>query len=906
MAEAHQAVAFQFTVTPDGIDFRLSQEVLKHIYLSGVTSWRKRFIRFKNGILTGVYPASPSSWLFVVIAIMSAMYARIDPSMGMIDGIKKNLPVNGYMAIQTQTMLSAILFSTGLWISLIFILRQMLKLLLSYHGWMFEPHGQISRSTRIWAVLVKIFSVRKPMLYSFQASLPRLPVPRIDDTIKRYLESVRPLLDDEQYSKMETLAEEFKKNPAPRLQKYLLLKSWWAPNYDLVSMTPTHLQAARAGNAVYAMLLYRRKLDREELSPMKVFGIVPMCSNQMERMFNTTRIPGIETDSVQHLKDSKHMVVYHKGRFYKVSLYQGGRLLLPSEFEMQFQKILDDTTEPHVGELKLPALTAGERIPWARARAQFFSQGVNKASLDAIEKAAIFMTLDDEAHGYDRQKPRSMNLYAKSLLHGKCYDRWFDKSFNLIVYTNGKLGINAEHSWSDAPTVGHLWEFVLAEDIFQLGYTEDGHCKGEVNKSIPPPFKLQWDITQECKDVIESSCNVAKALAEDVDFYGYLFEDFGKGSIKMCRTSPDAFIQLALQLAHFRNEEKLELFRKAAEKHQHMCRLAMTGAGIDRHLFCLYVVSKYLGMDPPFLKQVLSEPWRLSTSQTPQQQLCMIDLEKHPDCISAGGGFGPVADDGYGVSYIISGENRMTFHISSKLSSPETVIKRLRERGEPIRLFGESDYDAFQRLRKIEILTPEVNKGLRNDLKAALDKIDQQYLNEIVGGQEQGEDDSQNDLKVHEENTTIEELEALGESLGTGDDYKDMDIINKVLRFLLGVWAKDLNSREDYVKCSVQGKLASATQKQTESYLNPLFRKLRKKNLPADIKESITDIIKFMLQREYVKVNLWAITAVALATGAITNVGSSSPVHTVRNAHIDDCPAARYNIAPPMKPPRVR
>lgn len=38
------------------------------------------------------------------------------------------------------------------------------------------------------------------------------------------------------------------------------------------------------------------------------------------------------------------------------------------------------------------------------------------------------------------------------------------------------------------------------------------------------------------------------------------------------------------------------------------------------------------------------------------------------------------------------------------------VIRRLRERGEPIRLFGESDYDAFQRLRKIEILTPEVNK----------------------------------------------------------------------------------------------------------------------------------------------------------------------------------------------------
>ncbi|XP_078010856.1 pre-mRNA-splicing factor 18 isoform X2 [Phascolarctos cinereus] len=187
--------------------------------------------------------------------------------------------------------------------------------------------------------------------------------------------------------------------------------------------------------------------------------------------------------------------------------------------------------------------------------------------------------------------------------------------------------------------------------------------------------------------------------------------------------------------------------------------------------------------------------------------------------------------------------------------SRQEVIRRLRERGEPVRLFGETDYDAFQRLRKIEILTPEVNKGLRNDLKAALDKIDQQYLNEIVGGQEPGEEDTQNDLKVHEENTTIEELEALGESLGKGDDHKDMDIITKFLKFLLGVWAKELNAREDYVKRSVQGKLNSATQKQTESYLRPLFRKLRKRTLPADIKESITDIIKFMLQREYVKAN---------------------------------------------------
>lgn len=50
--------------------------------------------------------------------------------------------------------------------------------------------------------------------------------------------------------------------------------------------------------------------------------------------------------------------------------------------------------------------------------------------------------------------------------------------------------------------------------------------------------------------------------------------------------------------------ERQRLFRLAAEKHQLMYRLAMTGAGIDRHLFCLYLMSRYLGLQSPFLAQV--------------------------------------------------------------------------------------------------------------------------------------------------------------------------------------------------------------------------------------------------------------------------------------------------------------
>ena len=61
-----------------------------------------------------------------------------------------------------------------------------------------------------------------------------------------------------------------------------------------------------------------------------------------------------------------------------------------------------------------------------------------------------------------------------------------------------------------------------------------------------------WSCVSQCQEVIQSSLSVAQALAEDVDSHIIPFSDFGKGLIKKCRTSPDAFIQIALQLAHFR------------------------------------------------------------------------------------------------------------------------------------------------------------------------------------------------------------------------------------------------------------------------------------------------------------------------------------------------------------------
>ncbi|XP_053986791.1 carnitine O-palmitoyltransferase 1, liver isoform isoform X1 [Hylaeus volcanicus] len=768
MAEAHAAVAFSFSITHEGWDVNFDREVLNLVWKSGVRSWKKRLFKFLNNLRSGIYPASLQSLWFTVAIVIAVHFTGYKVPYDLVGKTAPYLSGSWILAHLAGCFVVGLL----LWLVVIYAIRYTLKLLLIYKGWMYESREKgtaVSKSTRIWTSLVKLLlGWHKPMLYSFQGSLPRLPLPSVEDTMKRYLRSVRPLLDDANYARMETLANEFQNGIGVKLQRYLILKSWWATNYvsdwweeyvylrgrspimvnsnfygvDAILMYPSTVQVARAATVVHSCLQYRRLIERQELEPILIQGLVPLCSWQYERVFNTTRVPGRETDKLVHYEDSKHIVVYHKGKYFKVLIYHNNRILQPCEIEVQMQQILDDKSEPANGEVKLAALTAGERTAWAEAREEYFAKGVNKASLDLIEKSAFVLVLDDEPYIYDPANPEKLDQYGRILLHGNGYNRWFDKSFTLCVGSNGRIGFNAEHSWADAAVMSHLWEYMLSQEIvdraadapimgtlweyviandMQMGYLEDGHTKGVPEFTPPAPTRLKWDLTPNCIAAIEDSYKVAQTLLNDVELRIYEHNAYGKGFVKKNSMSPDAYIQMALQLAYYRDSNKFNLtyeasmtrlFREgrtetvrpctiestewvkamenkeatvdhkyklliaAAKQHQKGYQDAMCGKGIDRHLFCLYVVSKYLEVDSPFLKEVLSEPWKLSTSQTPHGQTSLIDMKKHPNCISAGGGFGPVADDGYGVSYVIAGENRIFFHISCKLSSPKTNAAR--------------------------------------------------------------------------------------------------------------------------------------------------------------------------------------------------------------------------------------
>jgi hypothetical protein len=68
------------------------------------------------------------------------------------------------------------------------------------------------------------------------------------------------------------------------------------------------------------------------------------------------------------------------------------------------------------------------------------------------------------------------------------------------------------------------------------------------------------------------------------------------------------------------------------------------------------------------------------------------------------------------------------------------------------------------------------------------------------------------------------------------------------------MWGNQLNSRSPAEKMGVRGKLACATYTQTQVYLKPLLRKLKTKTLPEDISDSLTEITRYMLDRDYIQV----------------------------------------------------
>ena len=131
--------------------------------------------------------------------------------------------------------------------------------------------------------------------------------------------------------------------------------------------------------------------------------------------------------------------------------------------------------------------------------------------------------------------------------------------------------------------------------------------------------------------------------------------------------------------------QKQHLLRAATVKHTNQTRLAMTGKGVDRHLFALYVLSKGFGYASDFLAYVFDQKWTLSTSQAPTIT-DRVDENKNVDLSWLGPSFGPVDPLGYGLCYYFNGDHSIALHISARKSAKVSVSAFLTYHSAPIRM----------------------------------------------------------------------------------------------------------------------------------------------------------------------------------------------------------------------------
>ncbi|KAF8984889.1 Carnitine O-acetyltransferase mitochondrial [Entomortierella lignicola] len=628
---------------------------------------------------------------------------------------------------------------------------------------------------------IESFSVIPPIsiMDKGQDDLPSLPIPPLDQTLDRYLESVRPLATDQEYEQTVAAVEAFRGSSHEsetnqgqnqekeqgqgqgkvldrRLREHASecerrhtswLAEWWDDwayfshrdsstfyvNYYFGFQDDPRMptQTARAALLVSLALEFRQLITTRTLTPDMARN-APFCMNMYQYLFNYARVPGSSADTAVGFpsETNNHITVVRNGKFYifetLLTPSKPSSVLSPREIMIQLERIKkmaddDNTKVPEVG-----ILTTGQRDQVAKDRATLFEAHFsNQAHVAKIESSIFVLCLDSTS-------PSTCEEFSRACWHGDGASRWFDKCFQLIVFANGRAGMNGEHSKMDATPTSRLCRFLIDEaqarslpDFRNLNAEDLYECASALDKPQPLDF-----VTSKALDrAIADAHAYFKTTVEAHEMVPTEFKGYGKGLIKAFKMSPDAYVQMALQLAYYRKhgglvatyesaatrkyrhgrtetvrscsieskafceamdnpemslKEKAAACRAAVARHAKYTAWAVEGQAVDRHLLGLRLICKpedpapAIFADPVFAR---SCRWRLSTSQISD------------DCFIAYG-WGEVVPDGYGCAYMVK-ETELFFCITSlHLGSKE---------------FGEHIVDAledmrfmFEEVRKIE------------------------------------------------------------------------------------------------------------------------------------------------------------------------------------------------------------
>lgn len=289
-----------------------------------------------------------------------------------------------------------------------------------------------------------------------------------------------------------------------------------------------------------------------------------------------------EKDTVAVNPDSSHVVVLENNQMYFFqALWPDGTVAVNEEDIFDILIAIKADASKAAPEVtcrnSLGVLTTLPRREWAVARDVMISHSTHNATaLDVVDGALFVLVIDDVI-------PKTIHEAAANMLHGtynlrskddlidyqagSCCNRWYDK-LQVIVCQDGRAGVNFEHSAIDGHTALRLVSDVFADNVVSFAqsitktiYSENAFpslIKAEVrrasadNPSFVAPKKLTFELPQSVKDKIYYA---ETALSDQIvasDTYVLEFTGFGKMLIVRNKMSPDSFVQLSMQLAHYR------------------------------------------------------------------------------------------------------------------------------------------------------------------------------------------------------------------------------------------------------------------------------------------------------------------------------------------------------------------
>ncbi|XP_022113656.1 carnitine O-palmitoyltransferase 2, mitochondrial [Pieris rapae] len=566
----------------------------------------------------------------------------------------------------------------------------------------------------------------------FQKSMPRLPIPDLSKTGERYLKALKPLLSSTQYADAEKRTNNFILKEGKELQAKLITKDkvnkhtsyisdYWFDLYlrDRVPLPINYNpllvfqndsrpayndQLVRATNFLVTasrfMLSLRASILEPEVFHMQpkksdtqlfrtvtgllpsslswygayLFKAFPLDMSQFPGLFNATRIPQIDKDRIFRDPSSKHVVVQRKGNFYVFDvLDSNGNLLLPEELLGNMAKIISD--DKPSADFPLGILTSQDRNAWAKQR-QHLEEIGNAEALKKIDSAIFNLVLDEDSIHEDKHK------ILRQYLHSDGNNRWFDKSFSLIVTKDGVSGINFEHSWGDGVGVLRFFQDTYKEItnnpfIHPESTPSDNHITVE---------KLSFKIDDKIKECVRNAQMEYKKWCDSLSIDYILYEDLNREDCKKFKVSADCIMQIGFQAAyhllygkyvgtyescstsafkHGRTEtmrpctEKTKAFcdqlhsnnyskdslrtlmTECSSYHSELVKEAAMGQGFDRHLFALRKMAEE--------NNIQTEIYDSFEYKYLNKSILSTSTLSSPNVLA--GGFGPVTREGFGIGY---------------------------------------------------------------------------------------------------------------------------------------------------------------------------------------------------------------------------------------------------------------